>query len=112
MAGNHDFSIDQGTTWNRELTLEQDSNPVDLSGFSARMQLRRTRSQTEYDLSLTTENGGLTIEPLTGKITISLTAAQTALLSGSYFYDLETVSGGTVIRWLEGKVNLSPEVTR
>lgn len=112
MAGNHDFSIDQGTTWNRLLALAQNGVAINLTGFTARMQLRRTKSQTDYDLSLTTENGGLTITPLTGQIMVSMTEEQTALLSGSYFYDLELVSGSVVARYLEGKISLSPEVTR
>ncbi|QKZ15889.1 BppU family phage baseplate upper protein [Spirosoma sp. KUDC1026] len=112
MAGNHDFTIDQGTTWNRVVTIDQNGAPVNLTGFTARMQLRRTRSQPDHDISLTTENGGLTINPTNGTITISMTADQTALLSDSYCYDLETTSGDTVARWLQGKVTISPEVTR
>ncbi|WP_166444682.1 hypothetical protein [Dyadobacter bucti] len=55
---------------------------------------------------MTTENGGLTLVQVDGKITINVTAAQSALLSGFYFYDLETVSGSVVTRWIEGKVRL------
>ena len=112
MAEKYDFSIDQGTTWNRELTFAQDGVPINFTGFTARMQFRRTRSQQAPDLDLTTENGGLTFIQLEGKITISITATQSALLSGSYFYDLETVSGSVVSRWLEGKSSINPEVTR
>ncbi|WP_262712848.1 hypothetical protein [Dyadobacter bucti] len=43
MAENYDFSIDQGTTWNRELTFAQYGVPINFTGFSARMQLRRTK---------------------------------------------------------------------
>jgi len=111
MAGNHDFNIDQGTTWNRIITITQDGAPVNLTGFTARMQLRRTKSQSEAAISLSIGEG-ITITPLTGDILIELTAAQTASLSGIYFYDLELVSGPVVSRCLEGKVFLCPEVTR
>jgi hypothetical protein len=100
VAGNHDFSVDQGTTWNRELTFAQDGVPINLTGFALRMQLRRVKSQTEYNFSLTTGNGGIAItDALAGKITIVMTAEQTALLSGAYFYDLELVSGTVVARY-------------
>lgn len=112
MAGKHDFNIDQGTTWNRIVTIAQDGTPVDLSGFTARMQLRGVKRQSIPDLSLTTENGGITIDTLAGQLTLSISAAQSAGLSGSYFYDLELVTGQTVTRWLEGKIILSDEVTR
>jgi len=111
MAGNHDFNIDQGTTWNRIITITQNDAPVNLTSFTARMQLRRVKSQTTADLSLSIGEG-ITITPQTGEIQISLTAEQTAQLSDAYFYDLELVSGSVVGRYLQGKIIISPEVTR
>lgn len=56
-----------------------------------------------------------------GKLTVSLTAIETAAISAGeeitdekskYVYDLEIISGATVKRILEGFVFVSPEVTR
>lgn len=113
MAETHDFNVDQGTTWNRQLVWnDADDNPVDLTGFTARMQIRRDVQATGIDLSLTTENGGITIDSPAGKVTMYATAAQTALLAGTYYYDLEMVSGDDVTRLLQGKFILDREVTR
>jgi len=113
MAETHDFHVDQGSTWNRQLIWnDADNNPVDLTGFTARMQIRRDVQATGIDLALTTENGGISIDIPTATITLSATAAQTALLGGTYYYDLEMVSGDEVTRLLQGKFILDREVTR
>ena len=45
--------------------------------------------------------------------TMPVTEAQTRALSGVYYYDLEVVSGASVVtRLLQGKASVSPEVTR
>ena len=49
----------------------------------------------------------------TGKVTISMTAAETAALkSGRYVYDIEIASSSETLRVLEGIVTVTPNVTR
>jgi len=57
---------------------------------------------------------GLTINPTTGKVTISATAAQTALLtSPQYVYDLKITSpAGDVTRLIQGTLSVNSQVTR
>jgi hypothetical protein len=88
--------------------------PVDLTGFTARMQIRDTVDATAILATLTTENGGITLGGTAGTIALLLTAAQTTLLTfTSAVYDLEIISaGGVVTRLLSGAVVLSKEVTR
>ena len=44
---------------------------------------------------------------------MSLTAAQTAAITaGSYVYDLEIVTGAVVTRIIQGRANVTREITR
>jgi len=85
--------------------------PIDLTGATARMQIR-ARIGGELLLELTTENGGLAFTG-PGTITRTLSAAQTAALTwAEAVYDLEVeYADGTVQRYLQGDVTVSREVT-
>lgn len=78
------------------------------------MQARTSHISGTAVLSLTTENGKITLGGTAGTITLSLTAAETAAITqSSLAYDLELVSaGGEVTRLVEGQIVLTPEVTR
>lgn len=85
----------------------------DLSGYTARMQIRKSKSSTSSEIELTTSNGRITISGTNGLITCTIAASDTANLDfDKAYYDLEIVTGSTVERLLEGKVTLSKEVTR
>lgn len=87
--------------------------PVDLTGFTARMQIRETIESTTTLVSLT-ELSGITLGGAAGTIGITITATVTALLDfDSAVYDLEVVSaGGIVTPVVYGNVYLNDEVTR
>lgn len=107
MALKANLVVDQGTTFASSIELlDQNDEAVDVTGYSARGQIRKHFSSTN-SVSFTT---GLS----NGSLVISLTANQTAnIISGRYVYDVELVdSTGTVIRILEGIVTVTPEVTR
>lgn len=86
--------------------------PVDLTGATARMQIRAGLGGALL-LELTTENDGLAITG-PGTLTRFLSAAQTAALAwAEAVYDLEVeYADGTVQRYLQGAVTVSREVTR
>jgi len=111
-----DQAIEQGTTWARQfIWKDSEGTPVDLSGYTARMQLRTNVAATgEPLLELSTENGGITLGGIAGTVDIVAAAEQTAamtVLSG--VYDLELVSDqGIVTRLLQGRFKVSREVTR
>lgn len=86
--------------------------PVDLTGATARMQIRAGVGGALL-LELTTENDGLAITG-PGTLTRTLSAAQTAALAWTEaVYDLEVeYADGTVQRYLQGAVTVGPEVTR
>lgn len=85
--------------------------PVDLTGATARMQIRAQIGGAVL-LELTTENDGLAITG-PGTITRTISATQTAGLTWTDgVYDLEVeYSDGTVQRYLQGAVTVSREVT-
>ena len=68
-------------------------------------------------IEITTENGGIDIEPLgeAGRINLLMTAVQTAALDSDGVYDLEIIdtgATGTVSKVIKGTFTLIPEVTR
>jgi len=105
-------ACEQGATFRRRITLlNPDETPVDLTGYSIRMQVR---NKTQMIVELTTENGRVIVEPLHGRFTLFLGASLTASLPVGFFtYDIEIASSNdNVQRALEGKFQISGEVTR
>jgi hypothetical protein len=88
--------------------------PVDLTGYTARMDIRQTLTATTTLLSLTTGNGRIAIDTANYVITLDLTAAETeALTFSSAVYSLEMVGPSSdVTQLLYGSVKLDKEVTR
>lgn len=101
----------QGATWTRTITWRDSAGTaINLTGYTARMMLKRGYKDTVAALSLT-NSSGITLGGAAGTIVITITAAQSALLSGQYVYDLELVNGAVVTRLIEGVITFSPEVT-
>ena len=130
IAGVYNLTIEQGSTFGRLISIEQPdlaADPTgqtfenfDLSGFTARMHIRRTIDTATPMITLTTENGRIAINPniagaptKNNEISLMITAADTATITTSGVYDLEIISaGGTVSKVIRGDVTLIPEVTR
>lgn len=113
-AGTYDFIIEQGSTFTRTITYTDSAGEaIDLTGYTARMQIRETKESNSVLAELTTENSGITIVGATGTITLLITAAVTAKMSFSKaYYDLELIDGAVVTRLIEGTVKNSRETTR
>lgn len=109
-----DLCIPQGASFSRVIRWKADGANVNLSGFSARMQIRPTAASATTTLSLTTENGRIALGGTAGTITLTISATDTAAITaGRYVYDLELASaGGIVTRLLQGIVTVSANVTR
>lgn len=88
--------------------------PVNLTGYTAALQIRSLPSDPTAVLSLATGGNGITLTALTGAINVHATAAQTtAIDEGTYYYDIElTSTSGIVTRIAQGQVIVSAEVTR
>ena len=114
-AATNNFVIDQGANWFVTFVYKDSAGTaINLTGYTAALQIRDTYADSTTDLSLTSPSGGITITAATGTIAVTATAAQTsAIPAGNYVYDLEiTSSTGIVTRLVQGKISLSPQVTR
>jgi hypothetical protein len=115
-AGVLNLLVLQGSTFSRTISWQIDGEPVDLTGYTARMQIRTVQVNTKPQrllYSLTSENGKLSIDRQNGSITISIDAVNSATLpAGSHVYDLELVTGNYVQRLVQGRFDVSAEVTR
>jgi hypothetical protein len=126
IAGVYNITCEQGSSFLRTLEIEkpdlvtdptgQTYEDFDLTGYTARMQVRRTIESSSTLVELTTQNLGLEINP-TGDtvnlIKISMAASVTASINSSGVYDLEVINGdGFVSKVVKGAFNLIPEVTR
>lgn len=124
MATTYDFSVDQGATKKIALAYRYQSgtdgngdptySPHSLAGCTARMQIRKAVGQPIL-VDMSTENGSITLEAggEEGRLDIVMSAAQTSALNlRKAVYDLEiTFSSGEVVRLIQGKVSISPNVT-
>lgn len=89
------------------------NQPVDLTGYTARMQIRLKVDDTEIIHELTTENGGITINTSTYTLTLTIPAATTTLFTfTTAVYSLELVSGSVVTPFVNGTITMYKEVTR
>ena len=104
------LTMDQGATFSTVITVYQDDSVLDLAGYSAAAQIRKSYSSS----SSTAFTTAIDSTTSTGKITLSLTPTQTAALEeGRYVYYVEiTASDSTVTRPIQGTVTVRPNVTR
>lgn len=114
-AGIWNILAEEGATFSRTITW-RDSNEalVNLSGFTARMQVRPTIDDDQTAvLALTTENGRILLGGTSGTVTLTVTSGDMNIAEGQYVYDLEMVSGtSTVTRLVQGTFVVNGEVTK
>jgi hypothetical protein len=111
--GQVNFLCPQGSTFSKTITYSIDNVPVDLSGYSARLQVRPTHYSEEIITDLSSSNG-ITMGASAGTIDLFIAAQETEQFpAGNFVYDLELESsGGIVSRIIEGTFIVTPEVTR
>lgn len=129
-AGKYSFAIEQGSTVDFEIAYkDSNSNPIDLTGYQARMQIKDAAggSTTYITLSSSAEPSpcgtGLNMSgseglnpPTSGTIGVLISAVSTSAFTfDTAVYDLEIASGSgdctVVTRLVEGSVKLIKEVT-
>ena len=136
-AGRYSFVIEQGATTDFEVIYnDSDCNPIDLTGYEARMSIRESQNRdsklyitlssslgpcgTGLNLSGSVSSAGYPKDLVSGSIGVYISAASSSQLTfNEGYYDLELMSGSmggvagcnTVTRVLMGQVKLSNEVT-
>ena len=111
----YNITITQGDTLSRVLTWTDNAKtPRNLTGYTARMQVREVVTSQDFLLELTTENSRIALGGALGTITLTVASSATAqILPGQYVYDLELVSGGgQKTTLLGGNFKVKAQVTR
>lgn len=90
------------------------NTPIDLTGFTARMQIRATVADTTVIREMTTSNGGIVLNNTTKTIVLIIPADVTAAYTwNSTVYALEmTSSGGQVTPLCYGTISLVKDTIR
>jgi len=90
------------------------NTPVNLTGYTARMQIRNKVDSTTSIIELTTENSGIVLDNINKTILLKIPALTTSTFNFlNAVYSLELVaSGGQVTTLVSGNITLVKEVTR
>ncbi len=114
MAGQKNWEVDQNTTFTF-IVEYKDTNgaPINITGSTAKMQVRDTKGGSKIAFTLTSPSGGIVIDPLDGKLTIRMTPTQTnKLFYPKSSYDLMLTDASAVkTKLIEGFLTLSRSVT-
>lgn len=114
-AANFDILIEQGATYDQEFVWKDSTGTgIDLTGYTARMQIRQVKTEAVI-ISLTTGDGITLNYDGNGSIRVYISATDTSALltckQARYDLELQNIDG-TVTRLLQGNVTISGEVTR
>ena len=110
--GKYNMICPQGATFTKRMTWTIEDVPVDLTGYTGRMQARVSYgSKCDPIFTLTTENGGISVDSV-GNVDLFISSDDTEIfVPKEYLYDLELNSGSEKYRLVEGKFIITPEVT-
>lgn len=129
--GNYSIEVVRGATWEESFEYTDDAGqPIPLTGYQARMQVRTKEGQFGLSgaptlvMELTTEDGRLRIpDPLEGQVLLVVSAADTVLLNPDnlkrtklvYSLELYRPAGADpeyVIPLVKGSITVQGETTR
>ena len=89
-AGTYNFTIEQGATFTRLLTLKENDSVMNLTGYSAASQFRASHDSNTVVGTITAS----VTNASAGQITLSMTSTATGNIEeGIYVYDIEITSG-------------------
>jgi len=109
-AGKYDITIEQGSDFSLQLTVQESGAAKNLTGYSIRGQMRSSVDATAIAASFT---GTIADPASSGVITISLPYTTTDDISpGMYLYDVELYNSGSVQKLIKGSATVLGEVTK
>ena len=113
-AATDNLIIDKGATFKKTYVYQDSSrNPIDLTGYTAKMQIRPYVGSSTVIVELSTANGRITITPLEGEIELNLSKTDTeSIVENSGVYDLDLIdSSSEPIKLVRGTVTFVDRVT-
>ena len=114
MAVKKNFEVDQNTTFTFIVEYKDNNDlPIDITGSTAKLQVRDTKGGSKLSFTLTSPSGGITIDGPNGRLTCKMTPTQTnKLFYPKSSYDLMvTDTNLNKIKLIEGFLTLSRSVT-
>lgn len=113
-AANYNFTLEQGVPLTKTIFLKNANNTVkDLTGFTAKMQLKQYPAHPDVLLEMTIANGKININVGTGAVSMIFSAEDTAqILFSEVSYDLFLYNGSATFRAIEGKITVKEAVTK
>jgi len=114
MAGQKNFEVDQNATFTFIVEYKDNTGAaINLTGASAKLQVRDTKGGTKLAFTLTSPSGGITIDAPNGKLTVRMTPTQTnKLFYPKSSYDLMLTDSNSIkTKLVEGFLTLSRSVT-
>jgi hypothetical protein len=111
--GKYNMICPQGATFSKTLIWKIDDVPVNLTGYTARMQAKdKPKSTCTPVIDISTESGEISLGGEDGTIEIVIGASETSsIYAKEYVYDLLLYIDEDVYRVIEGKFIVTPEVT-
>lgn len=109
---NVNLTIQKGSTWTQSIRWLSSGEVVNITGFTARMKVKKSYYATLVEFQLTTENNRILLGGELGTIEMGLTASETEqLIPGKYVYDLELINGSLITNLMNGQITVLNEVT-
>jgi len=110
--GRYNYRIVQGDTFQNTPVWKINSTPVNVTGYSALMQIRKAVGGTLL-LELSDTNGRITVGTVDGSFALYISPTDTASIqSGEWVYDLQvTAPDSTVTTLLQGGFSVTAQVT-
>lgn len=111
-AVEYPLTIEQGSTFQKQFRWKVDGQVMNLTGYTAKMQLRRSHSSPVV-FELSTTNNRILLGGNTGVVSLELTPQETSSIpAGNFVYDLEVSFGSVVRKLIRGTVVVIAEVTQ
>jgi hypothetical protein len=110
--GRYNITAYQGATYEMSMTWAIGGTAVNLTGYTAAMQVRESPNSPTAVISLTS-GSGIALGGTAGTIDINIPfTTMGAIPAGQFVYDLELTQGSTVSRLIQGNFIVDAEVTR
>lgn len=110
--GRYNYRVTQGDTFQNTPVWKINSVPVNVTGYTARMQVRKSVGGTVL-IELSSSNGRITVGTTDGSFALYISPTDTAAMqAGQWVFDLDvTAPDATVTTLLLGGFTVDPQVT-